>query len=627
VFVVGTAGHVDHGKTALIAALTGMDADRLPEEKARGMTTDLGFAYFEAPDGDCVGVVDVPGHERFLRNMAAGAWGLDLALLVVAADDGWMAQSRTHARILASLSAPKVILVVTKIDAVEPGHAESVALEAQDRAQALFGFRPEARLVSSLTGEGVEELKASIVASLFPDSRQFSGKPYLFVDRVFSLAGTGTVAAGILRGGPLSLKDELVLWPSGERVRVRSLESYKTGIERAMPVSRVALAVPKPRADLRRGDLLAAPDLKVLSDREFLGRLELLPGEANLIPQDERGRPLLRAGMEAELVLGSAHRDALVSPYRTPGYIRLVCDDPLACPEGQRFVLLRRGGTELLARGRILAAGVTDIKARRLMDSALAGVDALAASLADAQERRSDDNAPALPYRHALDIRTRGWTDLPPDGPPRESISALPGLVTAAGEGSLFAFAADSYAGFRRRTLELASKPGGAARAELESSLGLPARVCGALLGRLEDEKSLERSGTRWKKPGPPRPLGKEEAGLEALLVRAGKEGVEPGKNVPARDGRALKALCALGRAVALDNGIYLHKPVYEALAEAVLARRRTGESFTVGEAKERSGLSRKYALPLLNRMENDGLVRRQGDVRVVLDKGCRASC
>lgn len=635
-FVVGTAGHVDHGKTALIRALTGIDPDRLPEEKARGMTTDLGFAYFEGPGGECVGVVDVPGHERFLRNMAAGAWGLDLALLVVAADDGWMAQSRTHARVLASLSSPDVILAVTKIDAVGPGRAEEVARDAADRASALFGFRPEARFVSARTGEGVPELKGAIIDRLFPDRRLLSGKPYLFVDRVFTLTGAGTVAAGTLRGGPLSVKDELTLWPQGERVRVRSLQTYKAGTELARPVARTALALPKPRSEIRRGDLLAGPGMEVLAGREFLCLLSPLPGETELCPRDEKGRPLLRPGLEAELVLGSARRDAVVSPYRTPGWLRVLCSEPLACPPGQTFALLRRGGTELLARGRVIAEGGTDIRGRRALDAVLPGIPALAAGLEAAFRAVPSvaegevgtalargvpgENAPAVPVRRALEILSRGWTRLEPGEVRSEAPAA--GIRAVEGPEGLYVFSGESFARLRGRLVETAGKPGGAGKAELESASGLETGACSALLSSLEAETALERSGPRWVRPGPDPKLGKEEARLEALLARAEAEGVEPGRNVPGQDGRTLKTLCALGRAVSLDNGVFWHRPVYERLSRAVLAGRAAGERFSVGQAKDRTGLSRKYILPLLNRMEDEGLVKREGDVRVVLAKG-----
>ena len=621
-FVVGTAGHVDHGKTALIKALTGMDADRLPEEKARGMTTDLGFAYFEGPGGECVGVVDVPGHERFLRNMAAGAWGLDLALLVVAADDGWMAQTRTHARILASLSAPDVIIVVTKIDAAGAERAAEVARDAQDRARTLFGFAPPFRLVSALTGEGVEALKRAVLARLYPDRRLLAGGPFLYVDRVFSLPGAGTVVAGTLRGGPLSVKDELILWPQGERVRIRTLQSYKAGVDTARPVCRTALALPKPRSELRRGDLLAGPDMEVYSDREFLCRLEPLPGETGFSPADEKGKPLLRSGLEAELVLGSAHRVAVVSPFRSPGWLRVLCSEPLACPPGQAFALLRRGGTELLARGRVLAAGPTDIRSRRSLDAVLPGVPGLADALAAILP--AVPGSPAEPIRRALELLSRGWTCLARGEAGKTPQETIPGLVMEGSGDRTIAFTAVSHARFRGGILETAGRAGGAVRAELESSTGLPGTVCSALMAGLEGEKALERQGARWVRPGEPRTMDKEECRLEALLVRAGAEGVEPGRNAPEKDGRVLKALCALGRAAALDNGVYWHRPVYERLAEAVLSGRRGGDRFTVGEAKERSGLSRKYVLPLLNRMEGEGLVKRDGDCRVVLSTRLR---
>jgi len=200
----------------------------------------------------------------------------------------------------------------------------------------------------------------------------------------------------------------------------------------------------------------------------------------------------------------------------------------------------------------------------------------------------------------------------------------VPGLRAADGPEDVFVFSDESFARFRARLVETAGKPGGAGKAELESVSGLPAGVCSALLAVLETEKALERAGPRWVRPGPGPKLGKEEARLEALLIRAGAEGVEPGRNAPGQDGRTLKALCSLGRAVHLDNGVFWHRAVYERLAGAVLEGRAAGERFSVGQAKDRTGLSRKYILPLLNRMEDEDLVKRDGDARVVLPKGAK---
>src|SRR4030088_2791277 len=268
-FVVGTAGHIDHGKSTLIQALTGIDPDRLEEEKRRGMTIDLGFAYLTLPSGRLVGVVDVPGHARFIRNMLAGVHGLDAVLLVVAADEGVMPQTREHLEIVDLLEVNRGIAVVTKVDLVEPDWLELVSAEVSETLGRTSLAGAEIVAVSATTGQGLEELKERLDRLLAgAEPRPDPGRPRLPVDRVFTIGGFGTVVTGTLVDGSLKVGEELQLQPSGRRVRVRGLQQHNRKVEAAQPGSRVAanlVGVEKDQLD--RGEVLARPGTVAASRR------------------------------------------------------------------------------------------------------------------------------------------------------------------------------------------------------------------------------------------------------------------------------------------------------------------------------------------------------------------------
>jgi len=258
-FVVGTAGHIDHGKSTLVTALSGIDPDRLAEEKRRGMTIDLGFAHLTLPSGREVGIVDVPGHARFMRNMLAGAHGLDAALLVVAADEGVMPQTREHLDVLDLLDVRRGIAVLTKVDLVEADWLLLVREEVEKtlRESSLAGA--EIIAVSAVTGEGVEQLVRAIDALLDgAQPRADAGRPRLPIDRVFTMSGFGTVVTGTLVDGTLRAGDAMVLMPSGAAVRVRGLQRHNEKVESVGPGNRVAANLAGAEKDeLRRGDVLA----------------------------------------------------------------------------------------------------------------------------------------------------------------------------------------------------------------------------------------------------------------------------------------------------------------------------------------------------------------------------------
>ena len=243
-FVIGTAGHIDHGKSSIIMRLTGIDPDRLPEEKERGMTIDLGFAWYHSPQGKRIGIVDVPGHEKFVRNMIAGAGGIDAVILVVAADDGWMPQSQEHLQITKLLGIKYGIVAITKIDLVENSWVDLVEEDLRDRLRNTFlADAPIVRL-SSTTGEGFDRLKDEIGRlSEIIIERDDIGKPRLCIDRSFVLPGMGGVVTGTLRGGTLRVGQEAAIFPSRKKGKIRTIHSHNQLVDISLPGQRTAVSM------------------------------------------------------------------------------------------------------------------------------------------------------------------------------------------------------------------------------------------------------------------------------------------------------------------------------------------------------------------------------------------------
>ncbi len=332
---VGTAGHIDHGKTWLVRALTGKDTDRLPEERRRGISIDLGYAPLELPYGRKLSVVDVPGHERFVRTMVAGATGIDLFLLVVDAGEGARPQTHEHLAILRLLGIERGVVALTKIDAVD---ADLIELAAQEAAELVLGA--EVVRVSAKSGEGLDELRAALDRVADSVEHVRADRPTrLYVDRSFSIAGFGTVVTGTLWSGSVGAGDQLRLEPSGRDVRVRSVQVHDRDVERAEPGQRVAVSLPGvERADVSRGDALVAPGAYPVSFRLDIVLEELEP---------------IVAGARLHVCLGTTHSAARV--------VRV----------GDRFGQLRLASPVVAARGdRVILRGETTVGGGSVLDPA-----------------------------------------------------------------------------------------------------------------------------------------------------------------------------------------------------------------------------------------------------------------
>jgi selenocysteine-specific elongation factor len=347
--LIGTAGHIDHGKTAVVKALTGVDADRLPEEKARGMTLDLGYAYVPLPDGTVLGFVDVPGHERLIHNMLAGATGVDFFLLVVAADDGPMPQTREHVGILDLLGLVRGAVVLNKTDLVDAGRIAEVTAEVRALLAPTGLAGTPVFPVSARTGEGLDGLRRFLeAASAATAPRQAGGRLRLAVDRCFTLTGTGTVVTGTVFSGQVHVGDRLTLSPAGIAVRVRGLHAQNRPADRGLPGERCALNLAGvERSDIRRGDWVLDPTLHAPTAR-LDARLRLLPDEAkplrhwtpvhlHLAAEDVPARVALLQG-------------ELLAPGEE-GRVQLLVNRPIGALHGDRFILRDQSATRTIGGG------------------------------------------------------------------------------------------------------------------------------------------------------------------------------------------------------------------------------------------------------------------------------------
>ena len=365
-FIIATAGHVDHGKSALVKALTGTDPDRLPEEKARQITIELGFAELNltAPNGETIhaGIVDVPGHEDFVRNMIAGVGSIDLALFVVAADDGWMPQTEEHFQILTYLGVKRAVITLAKSDL---GTINSATEQIRIQLRGTVYAESPIVATSVRTGEGIENLKSAIASELeaVHPQRDF-GKPRLFIDRVFTLRGIGTVVTGTLTGGQFRLGQSVILQPQKLQARIRSIQSHGIEIECAQPGMRTALNLPDVAIDqIKRGDVITDGDL--VASSTLVALMERSP---RLRVKEPAARPL-KSGSSIYLHHGTLRVAARVTSFESkalePGkkiIARLKLASPIFAFVGDRFVVRDASEQHTIAGGVVLDPNGTNIR-------------------------------------------------------------------------------------------------------------------------------------------------------------------------------------------------------------------------------------------------------------------------
>jgi selenocysteine-specific elongation factor len=630
--IVGTAGHIDHGKTALVRALTGIDTDRLKEEKARGITIDLGFAYMPTPDGNVLGFVDVPGHERFVHNMLAGAGGIDFVLLVVAADDGIMPQTLEHLAIVDLLGVCRGLVALTKVDLVSIERRRAIVAEI---AQALEGTglaRSEIMPVSVVSGEGLEGLRAKLFAEQeTTQKRAAAGRFRLAVDRSFSLTGVGTVITGTVLSGMIAVGHQVTVSPSGFVARVRSIHAQNRPADRGEAGERCALNLTGDgisKDAIRRGDIVLDPDLHAPTDR-IDASLRLLSTEAKPVMQWVPVR-LHHAAAEvgARLVpLG----DTPIAPGEH-GRVQIVLDRPIAAAAGDRFVLRDTSAERTIGGGRFL-----DLRAptrKRRTAERTAQLDGHAIEDPESALAALCECAP-----HFVNVTTfvRDRALLADNA---ERLAARLGLHCIPTQGSCFALSSAHWLKLERGIIATLTGfhagnpdlPGmGMERLRLQLEPRLPAPIFAAALQDLARARKLSLDGAWVRLPGHEvRLTGAEEALW--LLVRpclAGEQRFRPPRvrEICAFTGttessvrRLLRLLSRIGKVdeVAPDH-FFLRSVVAEMVEIAAdTAAKSSNGQFNAAAFRDRLDNGRKVAIQILEFFDRHGVTLRRGDLRRV---------
>ena len=628
--IVGTAGHIDHGKTALVKALTGIDADRLEEEKRRGITIDIGFAHLDlpVPDGGRIrlGFVDVPGHERFVHNMLAGVGGIDLVLLVIAADEGIKPQTREHFDICRLLAIQRGITVLTKSDAVDAETLEVVRLEVEDYVRGSFLDPAKSPMiaVSSLTGRGLDELKSALakVASEVA-AKNSATLARLPIDRVFTMKGFGTVVTGTLVAGTIRKSDEeeLELFPAGKRVRVRGVQVHGSPAEAAVAGQRTALNLAGVSTeDLARGMTLAAADT-FRSTSRVDALLSLLPSAK---PLKDGARVHFHAYTSEAIAEARLYRTKQLKP-GDEAYAQLRFAEPMLLLPGDRFIVRQFSPVVTIGGGIVLDASPGTRKQR--------------AEDATAFLKILRDGSPEQVL--AARVARRGAIGLRLDDVPGEiNIRREEAAKLAAQAGLAWCnqvlVAPAAFAGAKADVLRALKKfhdsnplVAAMSKEELRDRVNLGPEVFYSVLEQLVEEKKLEVAGELVHLSGRGVVMKDEEAESKKIIEHAF---ASAGLKVPSLKEvlaglkvdkiRAQKIVTLLLRdkvLIKISDELVFHQSVLMDLRHKIAILKTSTPKIDVARFKEMTGVSRKYAIPLLEYLDRERVTRRVGDERVIL--------
>jgi selenocysteine-specific elongation factor len=622
VHVIGTAGHVDHGKSTLINRLTGINPDRLKEEQDREMSIELGFAWFTLPDGREIGIVDVPGHRDFIENMLAGIGGIDAVLFVVAADEGVMPQTEEHLAILDLLQIPAGIVALTKIDAVtEPGWIDLVEADLRETlAGTVLAHAPVVQ-VSAKTGQGIDDLVASLQTVLQKQPhRPDLGRPRLPVDRVFTLPGFGTIVTGTLLDGQLSVGSEVQILPKGVKGRIRGLQTHKQAEQSALPGTRTAVNISGLSVDqVARGDVLAYPGHYQPS--------KMIDVFSTILP--DAGAPL-KHNMEVKLFLGASEVMARVRllgiqecPPGGEAFLQLMLKNPIVAMRGDRFILRRPSPPTTIGGGQVLEPH----PARRHRRFNTPRLDELERLLMGTPE----------------DILLQTAYKSGPTG--MDALIELSGLEanqaqrafeTLVEQGDLVLFDAgrmvlpqDLFVRLREKLVENLSayhqayplRPG-MPRERLKSQVSLDSRDFDILMRWLANMGFLVESGAEvWLSQHAIRFSEAQQVKIDALKRDFAAQPYAPPSYKQSSEWvgeELLAALLALGDLVRVGEDVLFEPKVIEEMRQAVIAHVQQKGSITLADLRDQFATSRKYAVAVLEYFDQTGVTVRRGDARVL---------
>ena len=618
-YVIGTAGHVDHGKSRLVLALTGIDPDRLREEKERGLTIDLGFAWFDLPSGREVSIVDVPGHERFIKNMLAGVGGIDLALFVVAADEGVMPQTREHLAILDLLQVRQGVVAVTKSDLVDEDWMELVTADVEELLTETSLVGAPVVPCSAVSGDGLDALRTALDGALdgLPPVRDV-GRPRLPVDRVFTISGFGTVVTGTLIDGSLHVSDQVAIEPGGRLARIRGLQNHQKKVEASQPSTRTAVNLSGiAPEELDRGVVVTTPGW-LQPTRAVDVRLRALAS----LPRSIKHNASVTAHTGAAEV--PARVRLLEGEALEPGreaWAQLRLDQPVAVARGDFFVI--RNSVTTMGGGRVV-----DTRPRRHKRNEAETLAALGRLL----EGSPDDTVLTVLQRlepaSLADVRRRAELD---DRLAHEAIERQvdEGTIVVLDEGGLsdgsVLTTAAGVEGLGAKAVALTSEfvsehplRRGIAKEELRSRLGLPAKAFSALERRLVAEGRLAARQGALDLPDRHVTLTVDQQSAADQLVERLKAAGRRPESTGRVDPELATYLEAQGSIVRLGDGVYLEAGTRAAMADDVVSALREREQITLAEVRDLLGTSRKIAQALLEDLDQRRITRRVGDARVL---------
>ena len=618
-FVIGTAGHVDHGKSTLVEALTGIDPDRLREEKERGMTIDLGFAWLQLPSGNEVSIIDVPGHERFVNNMLAGIGGIDMGLLVVAADEAVMPQTREHLAILDLLQIPLGMVALTKKDLVEDEWLDLVSTDILEVLEGTVLEGSDIYPVSAITGEGLPELIDAIDGLLGEATpKRDVGRPRLPIDRAFTISGFGTVVTGTLIDGSLKVGQEVELAISGKSTRIRGIQTHREKQDEASPGTRVAAnLIGISQDEISRGEVLTTSGwLRPTTAIDV--RLRVIPDAP--LPLKHNMFVTVHSGSNEVIGRLRLLEGDTVLPGETT-WAQLKLESPLAVVKGDYYVI--RSNQTTLGGGKIV-----EINARRHRRNNAALLDRLAV-----MEMGSDRDVLAQTIEGSMpgefrDIVHRANMQPETAKTVLEEMAAE-GLVIKMGTGDvgpgMHFYTASGWDGVvSKARSELESYYGlfplrkGAPKEEIRSRLGMTANVFNHALVKLEEDGVIAENGALLGLPGyEPKMSDEQKQAVASYLKGLESSPYSPPTDAPL-DADILNLLSDEGKVVRVSESVVFSSAAYQEMVAKVSSHIRESGEITVADVRDLFDTSRKYALALMDYLDAQRITRRVGDARVL---------
>lgn len=620
--VIGTAGHVDHGKSTLINKLTGINPDRLKTERDREMTIELGFAWFSLPNGSEIGIVDVPGHRDFIENMLSGIGGIDAVLFVVAADEGVMPQTREHLAILNLLQIPTGVVALTKTDLVtEPGWLELVKADLRDTFHGTVLEKAPIIPVSARTGEGIDALINALQSALskYPH-RPDLGRPRLPVDRVFVQAGFGTIVTGTLSDGCLTVGDEIQILPKGIKGRIRGLQTHKQIEQNALPGSRTAVNITGISVDeINRGDVLAHP-----GDYQSTTMLDVY---FQLLPDAEAP---LKHDAEVKLFLGAAEVLARVRLLGVqeckPGddvFLQLVLQKPVIALRGDRFIIRRPSPPETIGGGQVLDPHPTR-RYRRFNQERINALEHLLMGTPEdilLQTAFKLGPAPAVKLMASSGLEEKTAQQALSILIEQETFAVLNPGDWVIPQNVLLRFQEDVLLKIETFHHRNPLKPG-MSREQLKNQIAVEAKFFDAIIGSMARQGILLETGADLQLTGHEiKFTPQQQEQIKTLLQEydgapyappSYKQSVEQvGEDV-------LRALINTGQLMRIEEDVLLKNHVFEEMRELVIDRIESNGSITLAELRDAFNTSRKYAVAVLEYLDQTGVTARRGDARVL---------